>query len=172
MKNQREFSNRTWLSFGLFVALGLAIFGRILWIQGAEHEQWNAVGERFESSVQSIAPARGQIYASNGSVLATSVPVFEVRWDSKSEAINWDTFDRELDDLALNDELLRNLAHSSGGQFFLEEETHNLVNLLESIDRKKVIPSNTVLWSSYWWFAAIVGLLTAEWILRKKAGFV
>ena len=99
MKNQREFSNRTWLSFGLFVVLGLAIFGRILWIQGAEHEQWNAVGERFESSVQSIAPARGQIYASNGSVLATSVPVFEVRWDSKSEAINWDTFDRELDDL-------------------------------------------------------------------------
>lgn len=99
MKNQREFSNRTWLSFGLFVALGLAIFGRILWIQGAEHEQWNAIGERFESSVQSIAPARGQIYAANGSVLATSVPVFEVRWDSKSEAINWDTFDRELDDL-------------------------------------------------------------------------
>ena len=46
MKNQREFSNRTWLSFGLFVVLGLAIFGRILWIQGAEHEQWNAIGER------------------------------------------------------------------------------------------------------------------------------
>lgn len=96
MKNEREFSNRTWLTFGLFVVLGLAVFGRILWIQGAEHEQWTEVGERFESSVQSIAPARGQIYASNGSVLATSVPVFEVRWDSKSEAIDWDTFDREL----------------------------------------------------------------------------
>jgi cell division protein FtsI (penicillin-binding protein 3) len=99
MKNEREFSNRTWLTFGLFVVLGLAVFGRILWIQGAEHEQWTAVGERFESSVQSIAPARGQIYASNGSVLATSVPVFEVRWDSKSEAIDWDAFDRELNDL-------------------------------------------------------------------------
>lgn len=100
MKNEREFSNRTWLTFGLFVVLGLAVFGRILWIQGAEHEQWTAVGERFESSVQSIAPARGQIYASNGSVLATSVPVFEVRWDSKSEAIDWDVFDRELNDLS------------------------------------------------------------------------
>ena len=99
MKNQREFSNRTWLSFGLFVLLGMAIFGRILWIQGAEYEQWKAAGERFESSVQSIAPARGQIYAANGSVLATSVPVFEVRWDSKSEAIDWGTFDRELDDM-------------------------------------------------------------------------
>lgn len=73
MKNEREFSNRTWLTFGLFVVLGLAVFGRILWIQGAEHEQWTEVGERFESSVQSIAPARGQIYASNGSVPTTPV---------------------------------------------------------------------------------------------------
>ena len=100
MKNEREFTNRTWFSFGLFVLLGFSVFGRILWIQSAEHEQWLAVGERFESSVQSITPARGQIYSSNGSVLATSVPVFEVRWDSKSEAIDWDIFDRELDSLS------------------------------------------------------------------------
>lgn len=101
MKNEREFSNRTWLSFGLFVVLGFAIFGRILWIQSAEHDQWQAVGERFESSVRTIVPARGQIYSSNGSVLATSVPVFEVRWDSKSDAIDWDLFDRELDSLCI-----------------------------------------------------------------------
>ena len=79
--------------------LGLSVFGRILWIQSAEHEQWKAIGERFESSVRSIEPSRGQIYASNGSVLATSVPVYEVRWDSKSEAIQWDQFDRDLDSL-------------------------------------------------------------------------
>ena len=91
---------RAWLVFGLFVALGFSIFGRILWIQSAEHEQWKEVGERFESSVRDITPSRGQIYAINGNVLATSVPIFEVRWDSKSEAINWDTFDAELDSLS------------------------------------------------------------------------
>ncbi len=100
MKNRKEFSTRAWLVFGLFVALGFSIFGRILWIQSAEHEQWKEVGERFESSVRDITPSRGQIYAINGNVLATSVPVFEVRWDSKSEAINWDTFDAELDSLS------------------------------------------------------------------------
>ncbi|MDA8606148.1 transpeptidase family protein [Flavobacteriales bacterium] len=100
MKNRKEFSMRAWLVFGLFVALGFSIFGRILWIQSAEHEQWKEVGERFESSVRDINPSRGQIYAINGNVLATSVPVFEVRWDSKSEAINWDTFDAELDSLS------------------------------------------------------------------------
>ena len=100
MKNRKEFSMRVWLVFGLFVALGISIFGRILWIQSAEHEQWKEVGERFESSVRDINPSRGQIYAINGNVLATSVPIFEVRWDSKSEAINWDTFDAELDSLS------------------------------------------------------------------------
>lgn len=101
MKNQKEFSTRAWIVFGLFAALGISIFGRILWIQGAEHEQWKEVGERFESSVRDINPSRGQIYAINGNVLATSVPIFEVRWDSKSEAINWNTFDAELDSLCL-----------------------------------------------------------------------
>ncbi|MCH1583965.1 MAG: transpeptidase family protein [Flavobacteriales bacterium] len=100
MKNRKEFSTRAWLVFGLFVTLGFSIFGRILWIQSAEHEQWKEVGERFESSVRDINPSRGQIYAINGNVLATSVPIFEVRWDSKSEAINWDTFDAELDSLS------------------------------------------------------------------------
>ena len=99
MKNQHEISFRGWLVFAAFVMLGLSVFGRILWIQSAEHEQWKTIGERFESSVRSIEPSRGQIYASNGSVLATSVPVYEVRWDSKSEAIQWDQFDRDLDSL-------------------------------------------------------------------------
>ncbi len=99
MKNQHEIAFRGWLVFSAFVLLGLGVFGRILWIQSAEHEQWTAIGERFESSVRSIEPSRGQIYASNGSVLATSVPVYEVRWDTQSEAIQWGQFDQALDSL-------------------------------------------------------------------------
>ncbi len=66
---------------------------------------------------------------------------------------------RELDNLSVNRELLETVARNSGGQYFAEEEARNLVNLLESIDRKKVISSETNLWSSYWWFTAIIGLL-------------
>jgi hypothetical protein len=93
-------------------------------------------------------------------------------FDARAPLVVKAAADRELDDLALNRELLQNVARASGGQYFAEEEARNLVDLLESIDRKKVIPSQTVLWSSYWWFAAIIGLLTAEWILRKRAGYV
>ncbi|MGI9242265.1 MAG: PA14 domain-containing protein [Verrucomicrobiales bacterium] len=79
---------------------------------------------------------------------------------------------RELDNLSVNRELLETVARNSGGQYFAEEEARNLVNLLESIDRKKVISSETNLWSSYWWFTAIIGLLVAEWIMRKRAGYL
>ncbi len=115
MKNSGVTTIRGWITFAAFVLLGFSVFGRILWIQSAEHDQWKAVGERFESSVRSIDPSRGQIYASNGSVLATSVPVYEVRWDSQSEAIQWDQFDRDLDRLC--EGLSRILGNKSPREF-------------------------------------------------------
>ena len=36
----------------------------------------------------------------------------------------------------------------------------------------KVIESDTVLWQSWWWFTPLLGLLTAEWLLRKRAGML
>jgi cell division protein FtsI (penicillin-binding protein 3) len=96
---KRQLSIRSWVIFSSFALLGLAVFGRILWIQSAEHEDWMAIGARYESSVREIAPDRGQIYSRNGSVLATSVPVYRVTWDSRSEAIDWAVFDAELDAL-------------------------------------------------------------------------
>lgn len=107
---RRQLSMRSWLTFSFFVLLGLSVFGRILWIQSAEHEAWMAVGARYESSVRDIAPVRGQIYAHNGSVLATSVPVYTLTWDSKSEAIDWAVFDAELDALC------NGLASTLGGR--------------------------------------------------------
>ncbi|MEZ5300225.1 MAG: hypothetical protein R3F11_06100 [Verrucomicrobiales bacterium] len=74
--------------------------------------------------------------------------------------------------LSLNRELLENVARASGGQFFPEEEIGGIQNLLDSIDKTRVIESQTNLWSSYWWFGAIIACLTAEWILRKRAGYV
>ena len=78
----------------------------------------------------------------------------------------------ELDALSMNQGLLEGMAKNAGGAFFLEEEAGALVGLLDSIDRKKVISSQTELWSSYWWLIPVVLLLTAEWIFRKRAGML
>ncbi len=78
----------------------------------------------------------------------------------------------ELELIACNDDLLEEMARSSGGQFLREEQFEELVKLLTPLSSGRVIESDTLLWQSYWWFAAIVLLLTIEWLLRKRAGLL
>ena len=54
----------------------------------------------------------------------------------------------------------------------VSEEIGQLADLLSPLSSGHVIESDTVLWQSYWWFTAIVGLLGVEWTLRKRAGLL
>ena len=78
----------------------------------------------------------------------------------------------ELTQLNLNEELLRQMSVASGGQYLREENLSRLTDLLAPLSHGRVIESDTVLWQSYWWFLPIIGLLTVEWILRKRTGLV
>ncbi len=78
----------------------------------------------------------------------------------------------ELTQLSLNEELLRQMAAVTGGEYLREENVDRLVELLAPISQGRVIESDTVLWQSYWWFLPIVLLLTAEWIIRKRVGML
>lgn len=82
---------------------------------------------------------------------------------------------REAGELAVlnaNEDLLRQVAAQSGGEFFREEEAAELANRLEPLSRERVFESDTMLWQSWWWFAPLVALLTVEWILRKWTGML
>ncbi|MEM9480648.1 MAG: hypothetical protein AAGA58_13420, partial [Verrucomicrobiota bacterium] len=91
---------------------------------------------------------------------------------ARTEVVVGSSRGRELDELTLGREVLENLSTASLGHFFYEEDAPQIPELLESIDRKRVLSSETVLWSSYWWFLPIMLLLTTEWALRKKAGMM
>lgn len=78
----------------------------------------------------------------------------------------------ELELIACNDDLLEEMARGSGGQFLREEQFGQLFDLLKPLSSGRVIESDTLLWQSYWWFAAIILLLTIEWLLRKRAGLL
>lgn len=78
----------------------------------------------------------------------------------------------ELSQLQLNEELLRQMAQNSGGQYLREENAGQLIDLLAPLSHGQVIESETVLAQSYWWFVPVVCLLTLEWILRKRAGML
>ena len=78
----------------------------------------------------------------------------------------------EMTQTAANESLLKQIAADTGGAFLREEEIGRLPELLSPLSSGRVVPSDTVLWQSYWWFAAIVMLLTVEWVLRKRAGLL
>lgn len=78
----------------------------------------------------------------------------------------------ELTQLSVNEELLRQVAAASGGRYFREENFDRVLELLAPMTQGRVIESDTVLWQSWWWFLGIVGLLTTEWLLRKRAGML
>ncbi|MFT4589424.1 MAG: putative membrane protein [Candidatus Binatia bacterium] len=78
----------------------------------------------------------------------------------------------EMADLSANEELLREVARHSGGQFFREEEISQLADKLKPLSKGRIVESDLLLWQSYWWFIPIVLLLTLEWALRKRAGML
>ncbi len=79
-----------------------------------------------------------------------------------------DREDRELAQLTLNTSLLQSLAQSTDGQFLRESQAAELPALLKRADRKQTRIRETLLWSSWWWFGALLALLTSEWLLRKR----
>ena len=78
----------------------------------------------------------------------------------------------ELQRVACNQELLKQMSAESKGEFLLEEDFQRLPELLEPLSSGRLVESDTLLWQSYWWFALIIGLLAFEWWLRKRGGLI
>ena len=78
----------------------------------------------------------------------------------------------EMTQTAVNHELLHQMATASGGMYLPEEDFGNLCALLEPFSDGRIVESDTLIWQSYWWFGAIVLLLTLEWLLRKRVGLL
>jgi cell division protein FtsI (penicillin-binding protein 3) len=81
--------------------ISFAIIAKILYIQLVEGEMWKAKAEKLSLKYFTIQPNRGNIYDINGEMLATSVPLFEVRMDAASPLIADSTFEKDIDSLAL-----------------------------------------------------------------------
>ena len=71
-----------------------------------------------------------------------------------------------------NEALLKKIAAESGGTYLREEELSRLEEIVRPLSSGRVVESDTELWQSYWWFAAMILLLAVEWFLRKRAGML
>ena len=80
--------------------------------------------------------------------------------------------DLEMQVLACNDEALRQASTLTGGEFAFLESADAISEKLKQFRQGKIVETQTLLWQSYPWFATIIGLLAAEWYLRKRAGLI
>lgn len=67
------------------------------------------------TDMRTIEAVRGNIYSDNGSLLATSIPIYEVRMDMKADGLSNDTFYTHVDSLAI--ELSRLFKDKSSAQY-------------------------------------------------------
>ena len=94
----KRINARAWVFFALLALLGVSIVTKVFMIQLFPSEQAQELAQRFTYKVNEIQPMRGQIFSSDGSLLATSLPEYEIRWDSKSE-YNKEEFQLKLDSI-------------------------------------------------------------------------
>lgn len=69
-------------------------------VQFVEGAHWVAKASSLTTKYHNIEAVRGNIYASDGSLLATSVPIYEVRMDVNADALTKERFYEGLDSLA------------------------------------------------------------------------
>jgi cell division protein FtsI (penicillin-binding protein 3) len=93
---------RVYLSFGLIVLLAVAVLIRLCDVQFVEGHKWRAMADSLSTKYINVEAARGNIYSNDGSLLATSVPEYELRMDLFAGGITDNAiFNSKVDSLAM-----------------------------------------------------------------------
>ena len=69
------------VTFSLFV-FSLVLVGKLIHLQFFKGEKYRELALKRTLKNDILQPSRGNIYADDGSIMATSVPRYEVRWDA------------------------------------------------------------------------------------------
>ncbi len=78
--------------------------------------------------------------------------------------------DVEMSDPRLNEPLLQRLAAATGGQYLRGEDAGRLPALLRDAQPHETSTEIRDLWHNAWTILAILGLLAAEWLVRRRVG--
>ena len=99
---RKDIAWRVYLVYFLVSLFGLVILAKVLYIQLVEGAELKKKVKNLTLVEKTIEAVRGNIYSADGSLLATSVPIYEVRFDPNADAISEEFFYASVDSLALN----------------------------------------------------------------------
>ena len=85
--------------FGILL-FGMAIIGKAIYIRSTEGKELLEKARKQEMRFFPVDAIRGNICADDGTLLAISIPIFDVRMDISSDLISDDLFKNQVDSLA------------------------------------------------------------------------
>ncbi|MCC6817432.1 MAG: PASTA domain-containing protein [Bacteroidia bacterium] len=91
---------RSWIAFLLIFGLAIRIIWQIIDLQFNKKEKYLAISIEQSTKWRVIQASRGNIYADDGSLLATSIPKYELRMDTRVETITNEFFNANIDSLS------------------------------------------------------------------------
>jgi cell division protein FtsI (penicillin-binding protein 3) len=99
MNVKRDILIRTYLSLLFIVLFGVVIIVQIVRIQFVNGDHWKQLAQQLTTTYVNIEPVRGNIYSADGSLMATSLPIYDIRMDLKT--VSDDVFYSGIDSLSL-----------------------------------------------------------------------
>ncbi|MBL4655525.1 MAG: penicillin-binding protein 2, partial [Bacteroidia bacterium] len=100
MEIKKDILWRVYVVYFMICVLGLGIIYKVFVIQALEGEMWRARAESLTTAYINIEAVRGNVYSDDGSLLATSIPTFEIRMDVNTDALTDEIFYKNIDSLA------------------------------------------------------------------------
>lgn len=91
---------RVFLVYLVMLVFGLAIIAKVIYIQVVEGDELLARADSLTIRYFNVEASRGNICAVDESLLATSVPIFDIRMDVASPLISGEDFSNNVDALA------------------------------------------------------------------------
>ena len=104
---------KTYLVYFLVLTFGIAILTKIILVLTKDSKELIQLAEKREYTNRVLEASRGNIFSSDGQLMATSVPVFDIYFDSK--VVPLDTFNKKIDSLSA--QLARMLPHRNATQW-------------------------------------------------------
>ncbi len=92
---------RVYIVLIFIVAAAVTIFTKAFFIATVDGDKWRALGDSLYVKYMPIEPLRGNVFAADGSLLATSLPYFEIRFDPNADNLDSLNFYRNVDSLSL-----------------------------------------------------------------------
>ena len=99
MEIRKSIVSRIAIIYFFLLIFGMVVVYKMISVQQIKNDRWEQIAKNLSENTVRVDPVRGNIFADDGSVLATSVPGYYVRIDLAAEGVKR-VYSKESDSLA------------------------------------------------------------------------